>query len=94
MKHKQPLSVAAFLCVSAVSMATNYYAAPGATGDGSSINTPGDLNKLASKTIQGGDSLFLLDGVYYVTASVDVKTAAGTADKMTPVHIPLSTAIR
>lgn len=77
------LLINAFLSVSAISMATNYYAAPGATGDGMSINTPGDLNKLASKTIQGGDSLFLMDGVYYVTATVDVKTAAGTADKMT-----------
>lgn len=66
-------------------MATNYYAKPGATGDGKSISTPGDLNNLASKTIQGGDSLFLLDGVYYITASVDVKTAAGTAEKMTYV---------
>ncbi len=69
--------------MSAMSIATNYYAAPGATGDGKSINTPGDLNYLASKTIQGGDSLFLLDGVYYITATVDVKTAAGTAEKMT-----------
>lgn len=68
-----------------MSMATNYYAKPGATGDGKSINTPGDLNNLASKTIQGGDSLFLMDGVYYITASVDVKTAAGTAEKMTYV---------
>lgn len=73
------------LWVSATALATNYYAAPGATGSGTSIATPGDLNQLASKTIQGGDSLFLLDGVYYVTATVDVKTAAGTADKMTYV---------
>ena len=79
------LLFASLLCVSVISMATNYYAKPGATGDGKSISTPGDLNNLASKTIQGGDSLFLLDGVYYITASVDVKTAAGTAEKMTYV---------
>ena len=83
MKTKLLLLITAFLCVSAMSMATNYYAAPGAKGDGKSINTPGDLNTLANKTIAGGDSLFLLDGVYYVTATVDVKNAAGTADKMT-----------
>ncbi len=85
MKTKLHLLLTAFLCVSAMSTATNYYAAPGAKGDGKSINTPGDLNTLASKTIQGGDSLFLLDGVYYVTATVDVKAAEGTADKMTYV---------
>lgn len=73
------------LCMATTAMATNYYAAPGAKGDGKSINTPGDLNNLAAKTIAGGDSLFLLDGVYYVTATVDVKTAEGTADKMTYV---------
>lgn len=66
-----------------MSMATNYYAAPGASGDGKSTETPGDLNDLASKTIAGGDSLFLLDGVYYITATVDVKKEAGTAEKMT-----------
>ena len=71
------------LCMTAMSHANNYYAAPGATGDGKSINTPGDLNQLASKTIQGGDSLFLMDGIYYITATVDVKTAAGSQAKMT-----------
>ena len=77
--------IVAILCLSITTTATNYYAAPGATGDGKSINTPGDINTLASKTIAGGDSLFLLDGVYYITATVDVKSAAGTADKMTYV---------
>ena len=84
MKTRLLLSTA-LLCASAIAMATNYYAAPGASGDGKSINTPGDINKLASKTIAGSDSLFLLDGVYYVTEAVDVKTAEGTADKMTYV---------
>mgnify|MGYP002625984238 FL=1 len=73
----------ASLC--AIANATNYYAAPGKNGSGTSIDDPGDINKLASKTIAGGDSLFLLDGVYYITSSVDVKTAEGTADKMTYV---------
>ena len=84
MKTKLLLLMAG-LCMSMMMNATNYYAAPEATGDGKSINTPGDLNKLASKTIAGGDSLFLMDGVYYITETVDVKTAAGTADKMTYV---------
>lgn len=77
------LLLTSMLCMTAMSHANNYYAAPGATGDGKSINTPGDLNTLASKTIQGGDSLFLMDGVYYITATVDVKTAAGSQAKMT-----------
>ena len=75
----------AFLCITMTGFATNYFAAPGATGSGTSVSNPGDLNKLASKTIAGGDSLFLMDGIYYITATVDVKTAAGTADKMTYV---------
>ena len=70
-------------CLFGMTQATNYYAAPGAKGDGKSISNPGDLNNLAAKTIAGGDSLFLTDGVYYITATVDVKTAAGTADKRT-----------
>ena len=70
-------------CLFGMAQATNYYAAPGAKGDGKSISNPGDLNNLAAKTIAGGDSLFLTDGVYYITATVDVKTAAGTADKRT-----------
>ena len=70
-------------CLFGMTQATNYYAAPGAKGDGKSISNPGDLNNLAAKTIAGGDSLFLMDGVYYITATVDVKTAAGTADKRT-----------
>jgi hypothetical protein len=82
MKVKSILMTAC-LMAGTVAMATNYYAAPGATGSGTSINDPGDIVKLASKTIAGGDSLFLLDGVYYVTASVDVKTAEGTAEKRT-----------
>ena len=82
MKAKLLIAMVCTLCCLTLN-ATNYYAAPGATGDGKSINTPGDLNKLASKTIAGGDSLFLLDGVYYITAAVDIKTAAGTADKRT-----------
>lgn len=82
---KKQILLSACLAASVFAAATNYYAAPGATGDGKTINTPGDLNKLASKTIQGGDSLFLMDGVYYITATVDVKTAAGTADKLTYV---------
>ena len=64
------------LCACALAMlqATNYYTAPGAKGDGKSINTPGDLNTLASsKSLLGDDSLFLMDGVYYITATVDVK---------------------
>ena len=69
--------------MTAMSRANNYYAAPGAKGSGTSVSDPGDLNKLASKTIAGGDSLYLLDGVYYVTEAVDVKNAAGKADKMT-----------
>ena len=77
------LLLMSMMCMGSSIHATNYYAAPGASGDGKSVNTPGNLNTLASKTIQGGDSLFLMDGVYYITASVDVKTAAGTADKMT-----------
>ena len=84
MKKKVFLGMAC-LCISLVTNATNYYAAPGAKGDGKSISTPGDLNTLASKTIAGGDSLFLMDGVYYITATVDVKNAEGTADKMTYV---------
>ncbi len=82
MKKKLFLS-AACLCMGLMASATNYYAAPGAKGDGKSISNPGDLNTLASKTIAGGDSLFLMDGVYYITATVDVKTAAGTAEKRT-----------
>ena len=74
-------------CALATLQATNYYTAPGAKGDGKSISTPGDLNTLASKTIAGGDSLFLMEGVYYITATVDVKTAAGTAEKMTYVGV-------
>ena len=70
-------------CLFGMTQATNYYAAPGAKGDGKSISNPGDLNNLAAKTIAGGDSLFLTDGVYYITATVDVKTAAGTAEKRT-----------
>ena len=70
-------------CALATLQATNYYAAPGAKGDGKSISNPGDLNNLAAKTIAGGDSLFLTDGVYYITATVDVKTAEGTAEKRT-----------
>lgn len=85
MKTRQLLLVTVFLSMTVVSMATNYYAAPDATGDGKTVETPGDLNKLASKTIAGGDSLFLMDGIYYVTATVDVKTAAGTPEKMTYV---------
>ena len=84
MKKKLLLGVA-LLGMSTLVSATNYYAAPGAKGDGKSISNPGDLNNLASKTIAGGDSLFLLDGVYYITATVDVKTAAGTASKRTYV---------
>ena len=84
MKAKLLLSMV-FLFVTMTGFATNYYAAPGATGNGTSVTNPGDLNTLASKTIAGGDSLFLMDGIYYITATVDVKTAAGTADKMTYV---------
>ncbi|MBR4276329.1 MAG: hypothetical protein IKQ32_05130 [Prevotella sp.] len=76
------------LCMGATAMATNYYAAPGANGSGTSISDPGDLASLASsKSFAGGDSLFLMDGVYYITTTVDVKqpTSAGTADKMTYV---------
>ena len=54
------------LCMGATAMATNYYAAPGANGSGTSISDPGDLASLASsKSFAGGDSLFLMDGVYY-----------------------------
>ena len=77
------LLLTSILCMTAMSRANNYYAAPGAKGSGTSVSDPGDLNKLASKTIAGGDSLYLLDGVYYVTEAVDVKNAAGKADKMT-----------
>ena len=80
---KTKLLLMSLVCMCTSMRATNYYAAPGATGDGKTENTPGDLNKLASKTIAGGDSLFLMDGVYYITATVDVKTAAGTAEKRT-----------
>ena len=80
---KKKLLLMSLVCMCTSVMATNYYAAPGATGDGKTENTPGDLNVLASKTIVGGDSLFLMDGVYYITATVDVKTAAGTAEKRT-----------
>lgn len=78
------LSIMALVCLS-IAEATNYYAAPGKSGSGKSIDDPGDINNLAAKVIQGGDSLFLLDGVYYVTSAVDVKTAEGTAEKMTYV---------
>ena len=71
-------------CMGAMMHATNYYAAPGATGDGKSISKPGDVVNLA-KSMAGSDSLFLMDGVYYITSTVDVKTAAGSADKMTYV---------
>jgi hypothetical protein len=87
MKTKLLLMMAC-LCLCTTLDATNYYAAPGAKGDGKSINTPGDLNTLASsKNFLSGDSLFLLDGVYYITATVDVKQSAtaGTANKMTYV---------
>ena len=58
MKKKLLLGVA-LLGMSTLVSATNYYAAPGAKGDGKSISNPGDLNNLASKTIAGGDSLRL-----------------------------------
>ena len=78
------------MCAMALSsaQATNYYAAPGGKGSGTSTSDPGDLCTLAaSKSFAGGDSLFLMDGVYYITSTVDVKqaTSAGTADKMTYV---------
>ena len=82
---KNLLLMISMVCLGSSVQAAKYYAAPGATGDGKTVTNPGDLNKLASKTIAGGDSLLLLDGVYYITATVDVKTAAGTADKMTYV---------
>lgn len=83
MKTKLLLS-AALLCMSSLALATNYYAAPSAKGSGKSISDPGDISSLiSSKSFVGGDSIFLMDGVYYITATLDVKTQAGTADKMT-----------
>ena len=81
MKTKLLLGVA-LLSMSTLVSATNYYAAPGAKGDGKSISNPGDLNTLAAaKDLVGGDSLFLLDGVYYITSSVDVKNVTASAEK-------------
>ena len=76
------LFLMACLCLSIATTATNYYTSPGAKGDGKSISTPGDLNNLA-KNLASGDSLFLMDGVYYITETVDIKKGPGTADKMT-----------
>ena len=81
MKTKLLFGVA-LLSMSTLVSATNYYAAPGAKGDGKSMTTPGDLNTLAAaKDLVGGDSLFLLDGVYYITSSVDVKNVTASAEK-------------
>ncbi|MCR5151710.1 MAG: hypothetical protein K6A98_00975 [Prevotella sp.] len=80
---KRQLLLIILACNCAIMLATDYFAAPGAKGSGTSVNDPGDLNILASKTIAGGDNLYLLDGVYYITKTVDVKEAAGTAGKMT-----------
>ena len=78
------LLMTACLCLSITMTATNYYTAPGATGNGKALSTPGDLNTLA-KNLASGDSLFLMDGVYYITETVDIKKGPGSADKMTYV---------
>ncbi len=58
--------------------ATDYYAAPGATGDGSSYDKPGDIVKLAAnKNLKAGDKIYLEDGVYMLTTGVDLKYGSG-----------------
>lgn len=63
-------------------MATNYYAAPDGTGDGTSYNSPCDIKKGISK-LMPGDSLFLKGGQYDLSEKLTIKKAGVSAEKRT-----------
>lgn len=65
--------------------ATNYYAAPNATGSGTSYDQPAELLTAITK-LASGDTLFLLDGQYDYATKISVSSAkSGTEAKKTVI---------
>ncbi len=61
------------------SFAANYYCSPSGTGNGNSASSPTDFKSGISKLSSPGDSLFLLDGVYYLSDKIGInKTGNAT----------------
>lgn len=52
-----------FFCLIGSVQATDHYAAPSATGDGLTVDTPGDASTIAA-SLSSGDTLYFLPGTY------------------------------
>ncbi len=52
--------------ISILSQAATYYCSPTGNGNGNLYNTPCSFSDGVNKISQGGDTLYLLDGVYYL----------------------------
>ena len=85
MKHlfkRTVLVLAVLISVSFISdrlYATNYFASPGGTGTGA-FTDPCSFTTGLTKLANPGDTLYLRDGIYYLTAKVSInKTGTATA---------------
>ncbi|MBR1630802.1 MAG: right-handed parallel beta-helix repeat-containing protein, partial [Paludibacteraceae bacterium] len=71
MKHF--VTFMAACCLTMSMQAANYYCAPEGVGSGNSVDNPCSLRSGVSKLSSPGDTLFLLDGVYYEDSKLSIK---------------------
>ncbi len=70
------------VCLTLMTMclqATNYYCSPTGTGDGKTPENPGALRTMMQK-LYAGDCLYMRDGVYEISSTVNYLTRSGNAD--------------
>ena len=83
MKNVYKFLSVAFIASSFVSVqATNYYASPTGSGNGTSYNTPTTLKNGISKLSSAGDTLFVLGGQYDLNDKLTVAKSGNS-----PKHI-------
>lgn len=81
-RMKRIILAFAFLCGVLTSMATNYYCSPDGTGDGKSVSSPTTFKTGISKLSSPGDSLFLLDGVYYLSEKISINKSGNSTTRI------------
>lgn len=82
MTNKKLLALVCANMLIASASATNYYASPSGTGDGTSHSTPCTLSSGISK-LAAGDSLFLLGGQYDLNSTLTISKSGTSASART-----------